>query len=65
MAETTEMRQRKPRAAMASDGVWLQVPPAIRHRVHQFMLDLRSGNVVLHVRDGEILKATLEEHVKG
>lgn len=65
MAAVSEAKHRRPQSAVAADGIWLHVTPKICERLHQFMLDARSGNVVLHVRDGEILKATLEEHVKG
>lgn len=43
----------------------IALPGAIYERVHAFVVDRRSGNVILNIRDGQILKAVLEEHVKG
>lgn len=40
------------------------MPPLAAQRVLQFMFDKRTGNVVLNIRDGEILKLQIEEHVK-
>jgi len=51
--------------ARPQDG-YADVPmPALgAERVLRFLFDKRTGNVVLNIRDGEILKVVLEEHVK-
>jgi hypothetical protein len=43
----------------------IAMPPWVGERVKSFMLDKRTGNVVLNIRDGVILKAVIEEHLKG
>lgn len=47
------------------DG-YVDVPMPVlgAERVLRFMFDKRTGNVVLNIRDGEIMKVVLEEHVK-
>lgn len=40
------------------------LPANIYERVRAFIVDRRSGNVVLNIREGEILKCVIEEHVK-
>ena len=40
------------------------MPPAAAERLLQFIFDKRTGNVVLNIRDGEILKMELQEHIK-
>lgn len=43
----------------------IALPDAIYERVRRFVVDRRTGNVILNIRDGQILKAVLEEHVTG
>ncbi|MGE0372997.1 MAG: hypothetical protein AB7Q01_14100 [Gammaproteobacteria bacterium] len=49
----------------SQDG-YADVPmPALgAERVLRFLFDKRTGNVVLNIKDGEILKVILEEHVR-
>lgn len=42
-----------------------QVPLNIWRQLNRFMLDKRTGNVVLNIRDGEILKAVFEDHIRA
>ena len=41
------------------------VPGNIAELLQRFMLDKRTGNVVLNIREGEILKAVIEDHVRA
>ncbi len=42
-----------------------RVPENIWRQLNRFMLDKRTGNVVLNIRDGEILKAVFEDHIRA
>lgn len=37
------------------------IPKAVRERVAKFLLDERTGNVTLNVKDGRVLGFTIEE----
>jgi len=47
------------------ETVDVPIPTAIAAQVNRFMLDRRTGNVVLNIRDGEILKAVIEDHIRA
>jgi len=49
----------------AAPTVLLPVPEAISKKILRFLVDKCTGNVVLNIRDGQILKAELQEHVKA
>ncbi len=53
------------RSASPLDTADLTVPVNIALKLRAFMLDKRTGNVVLNIRDGEILKAVFEDHVRA
>jgi hypothetical protein len=42
----------------------IAMPPGIGAPVKKFLLDKGTGNVVLNIRDGVILKAVIEVHLK-
>jgi hypothetical protein len=37
----------------------------LRDRLDQFLVDKGTGNVVLNIKDGQVLKLVIEEHIKG
>ena len=41
------------------------VPPVIAERLLRFMLDKRTGNGGLNIRDGERLNPVFEDHVRA
>lgn len=43
----------------------IALPIGVGERVKAFIVDKRTGNVVLNIRDGVILKAVIEEHLKA
>lgn len=43
----------------------ITVPKTIGEKIREFLVDKRTGNVVLNIRDGQIMKAELQEHVKA
>jgi hypothetical protein len=53
------------RATAAESTPDPRVPLNIWLHLNRFMLDKRTGNVVLNIRDGEILKAVFEDHVRA
>ena len=55
----TPMRSDRPK------GLPDLVPGNIAELLQRFMLDKRTGNVVLNIREGEILKAVIEDHVRA
>lgn len=41
------------------------MPTDLAERLNQFMLDNRTGNVKIHIRDGQILGLTVEEKLSA
>lgn len=48
------------------------VPPLVdwmsrhlRQRLDKFLVDKGTGNVVLNIKDGVVMKLVIEEHIKG
>lgn len=53
-----------PHCTVAAGGIWIPLTDNIRDRVASFMLDSRTGKVLLNIRDGVVHNAVLEEHVR-
>ena len=37
----------------------------LRERLDKFLVDKGTGNVVLNIKDGQVMKLVIEEHIKG
>jgi len=58
MSRTPEQRRRdEPRVKLVA------MPISVGEKLSGFCLDRKTGNVLLNIRDGEILKAQLTEFV--
>ncbi len=42
-----------------------RMPFHLRQRLDQFLVDKGTGNVVLNIKDGQVMKLVIEEHIKG
>ena len=43
----------------------VRMPIHLRQRLDQFLVDKSTGNVVLNIKDGQVMKLVIEEHIKG
>lgn len=54
------MCQNEPRRTLAD---WMA--QHLRERLDKFLVDKGTGNVVLNIKDGQVMKLVIEEHIKG